>query len=496
MMCIRNSNIREFNYQYKTIYSMKKIFTLSCILATALSANAQSAFKVSPDFLDAGDGTGSELLLLGEKLSTNNRYVSGQDQNSQVPFVWNVETDEIKALVITDDVRYPIDWDEDGNETDWETMTMTRSGSFRSVSPDGIAVGSVTDQETYISYPVMYNAVTGEHTYLFAEGGEAGGEGYGITDDSKTIVGFYFDESWNATACIWTNEGQNRAILPPPSEDETGFPIDYASARWITPDGRTVLGYVQDFYSGQWVAILWNLQEDGSYSVDASLARQLYQPRPYTEVEGPDGWPMVIYDEIEDPKPYTQIEPLCISDNGEWMMAVIADYVDEDNDQNFFNAGKSMRYNLKTGQCDIVEAGDETAMIELFGIANDGTAVGRYTGPFDMETWSQAVDAVVWPVGAESFVKLADYFAEDPYVEGWASSALSSISANGKTAMGYASDEFGLQTSFVVDLPDLSEGVNRVNAATSAEVIYDLQGRRVENAAKGLYIVNGTKVIR
>lgn len=475
---------------------MKKIFTLSSVLAAAFSASAQDAFKVGPDYLNSEDGQGQELSLLGEKLSTNKLYVSGQEQNELVPFVWNTETGDVKTLVVIDDVKMPINWDEEGNETEWTTEQMTRSGSFRSVSPDGIAVGALTDQQNYISFPVMMDATTGKHTYLYRGDADAGGEGYGITDDGKTIVGFYFDASWITTPCLWTNEGQTRTDLPMPSKEEVGFPIDYASARWITPDGSRVLGYVQDFYSGAWVSVVWNRQTDGSYTPDCTMAKNLYQTRPYTEVDGPDGWPLMVYDEIVDPKPYTQLEPLCMSDNGEWVVCVVADYVDEDNDQNPLMAAKNIRYNLTTGQYDVIEAGGETSKIEIFGIANDGTAAGRLTGEVDWDTFSQPIDAVVWPAGSTSLVNLQEVFSGDPYADGWTASALSTISADGKTAMGYASDEMGFQTTFVVEIPASLAGIHSATVSDKEGVAYDLSGRRANTNAAGFRIINGKKTVK
>lgn len=474
---------------------MNKTFTLICILAMALTANAQNAFNVAPDYLEGEDGQGTVLSLLGENLSTNKLYVSGQEQDQLVPFVWNVSNGDIKLLIITDDVKIPTEWDEEGNEIDWITEQMTRSGSFRAVSPSGIAVGSVVDQAEYISYPVMLDATTGKHTYLYHEEGDAGGEGYGITDDSKTIVGFYFDASWITTPCLWTNGGQTRTSLPLPTEEEVGFPIDYASARWITPDAKIVLGYVQDYYSGEWVSVMWVRQSDGSYTVDASMAKKLYQPRPYTEVEGPEGWPVAVYDEITNPKPFIQLEPLCISDNGEWIMAVAADYESEENGQDFFMASKNVRYNVKTGQYDVIEAGGEGAKIEFFGIANDGTAVGRYTGAIDWESMSQPIDAILWPTNSTAYLKLADLFKDNAYIEAWTASALSSISADGKTAMGYASDDTGLQTTFVVDIPALPEGIRSLETSALKGVAYDLQGR-LNGTSAGIRIINGKKVIK
>lgn len=475
---------------------MNKFYTFAFLASAAMAMNAQEAFKVGPDYLDGEDGQGMELMLLGEKLSTNKLYVSGQEQNSLVPFVWNTETGDAKVLVEVDKVRMPIEWDDDFNEVAWEDQEIIRSGSFRSVSPDGIAVGALTEQVNYESFPVMFDAKTGKHTYLYREDGEAGGEGYAITDDSKTILGFYFDASWITTPCIWTNEGQTRTDLPVPSTEEAGFPIDYASARWITPDGATVLGYVQDFYSGAWVSVMWHRQADGSYVADGSLAKALFQPRSYTEVEGEDGWPIFVYDEIVNPKPYTQLEPLCMSDNGEWVVCVVADYVDEDNDQNPLMAAKNIRYNVKTGQYDVIEAGGETSKIEIFGIANDGTAAGRYTGEFDWENWSQPIDAVVWPAGAQNFVKLQEVFEGDAYADGWTASALSTISADGKTVMGYASDEMGFQTTFVCELPASLAGIHSVEAPAVEGVAYDLAGRRTSSNAAGFRIVGGKKMVK
>ena len=45
-------------------------------------------------------------------------------------------------------------------------------------------------------------------------------------------------------------------------------------------------------------------------------------------------------------------------------------------------------------------------------------------------------------------------------------------------------------------MPGISDGISHVGSkkeATSSDVIYDLQGRRVQNVKKGLYIVNGKK---
>ena len=46
---------------------------------------------------------------------------------------------------------------------------------------------------------------------------------------------------------------------------------------------------------------------------------------------------------------------------------------------------------------------------------------------------------------------------------------------------------------FVLDFPT---GINTLPAADGTSQAYDLQGRRVNKASKGLYIINGKKVIK
>ncbi len=49
---------------------------------------------------------------------------------------------------------------------------------------------------------------------------------------------------------------------------------------------------------------------------------------------------------------------------------------------------------------------------------------------------------------------------------------------------------------FVFDFDDVTTGINSVNtAASNGQAIYDMQGRRVSNATKGVYIIGGKKVL-
>ena len=48
----------------------------------------------------------------------------------------------------------------------------------------------------------------------------------------------------------------------------------------------------------------------------------------------------------------------------------------------------------------------------------------------------------------------------------------------------------------IVDAQTFADGITEVKTAENSNVIYDLQGRIVNNPTKGLYIVNGKKVIK
>lgn len=54
----------------------------------------------------------------------------------------------------------------------------------------------------------------------------------------------------------------------------------------------------------------------------------------------------------------------------------------------------------------------------------------------------------------------------------------------------------GLTMSFSKSEADAVLGINGVNNAVKSDVVYDLQGRRVAKAEKGIYVVNGQKVIK
>lgn len=421
---------------------MKKNILL--LVATLFSASlfAQSPFVVSPTEVD-----GSEVMLMGEAMSQNTAYVAGADQSLQVPIIWNTQTGEVMMIAENDSIY--VDWED---EPYW--MPVIKTGAFHAVNNAGIAVGSLTAAD-YVSHPIMARADgQGQYAFLHENEGNAGCEAYGITDDGSTIVGFYFDENWVTRPCIWTNQGATLTDLPTPTEAEMGFPIDYASARWVSADGSLILGYAQDANTGGWVAMTWKLQ-GGQYVVQP-IANDYYQTRYY------EGDSLV----VPGQNPYYEFQPEAISADGQWVSLGVVEAYDM-NDFSYFPPTKAARLNLATGLLEVLEVDADYQIIEMFGIADDGTCVGRYTGALDPVTWMQEVAAVYWKAGSSDMQKLSDLFPNDDYVAGMAASDFGSITADGAYAMGCSYNAEAVQTAFYVRLAEPQVGIAQPDVRVS-----------------------------
>lgn len=486
---------------------MKKFYALASLFCAAMAMNAQTAFNVSPDYYNFNDAEGTEIYFLGERMSANGTYVVGMDQMNMSPYAWNTKTGAA-SLVIINDKGLEYEWNEDYSEIIGSTeVEVPRSGSFHAVSDNGLAVGGTTNQVNFATYPCVYDIETGKLQELVCDEGidwegnpmVLGAEAYGISADGSVIAGFRFlEDGWNVAGCVWTDGGKTRADLPAPAAEELGVAIDYVSARGISADGNVIWGYIQDTNTGAWVACHWTKNAEGAYE-GHSWASKYYQ----TTILDEETWEPI---PVENPNPWHSFEPVGMSENGEWMTLILTKEValgPWDQACNY-----SARLNLKSGALEVLSMGQDAdgndiSGPELFGISNDGTCVGRLTGEkyeyvedFGEEIPMETVDAVIWPAGSQECLSLQKLVGEDAYAEGWTASALSYISGDGKTLMGYASDEMGGQTTFTVATPELS-GIQAVTVQQDDETIsYDLAGRRVQAPVKGLYIVGGKKVIK
>lgn len=107
----------------------------------------------------------------------------------------------------------------------------------------------------------------------------------------------------------------------------------------------------------------------------------------------------------------------------------------------------------------------------------------------DSEEWSNLT--VNYPTGSdwnfiaanEKGISLADYQGKTIQI------------AFVYTSSASAAATWEIKNFLVSGTVDSTVGINAATTTTTANKVYDLQGRRVNNAAKGLYIVNGKKVL-
>lgn len=446
---------------------MKKLFTLLLCAGMGLATQAQNNFTVSPTNYGA-----DEIGFVAEGMSDDLKWVAGSDQLGNYPAVWNTETNTMSLLIEQDSVWIdPMVWGEVG-EPYWDYKNY--EGVFHAITANGVAVGSMTDAN-YISHPVCYDANNGTYFRLFETAQDAGSEAYGITADGSTIVGYHFDESWTTYACVWTNNGQTRTDLPWPTNMR--FEIDYASARWISADGAMILGYVQDFNTGDWVAVAW--RRNGNSYEPVPFGDNFYQTREFD-----DNGELI---EVDCPNPYYKFEPCALSANGVWASVFLVESYDVND---WFNtpAATCARYNFTTQQLEVFANDSDEDGPELFGIANDGTAVGR----------RNQEDAVIWNVNSNEIVRVAEQYAGDAYVDAWMMSALCFVTGDGCYTLGYSMDEYGNESSFILRLRD-HVGIENVEAepvAPRVKGIYDMMGRKLDKVnGRGVYIIDGKKVL-
>lgn len=404
---------------------MKKVLISLMFAFFATSLFAQH-FTVAPTTFE---GRGTELL--GEAMTQDRHYVVGTDQALQVPMIWNTQTNELIEIMQVDSVF--------SEEEGWSYVPMT--GTFHGVNNSGIAVGSITTAD-YVSHPIMARCDgNGEYTILATNEGEAGCEAYGISDDG-VIVGFYFSEDWTTYGCIWTENGTVRTDLPRPTADQVNFPVEYVSARHISDNGNTILGYAQDDNTGAWVALAW-VRQNGEYVVRV-LSNEYFQTY-YYDQEG---------NLVQNGNnPFYEFSPAAVSANGEWLALTVIDSYDL-SDWDADATARAARLNLVTNQFEVLRLDFEHEANEVFGIADNGTCVGRLSGYFNPMTGDQPVDGMVWFANSDTCYYVASLYPEEEYAANMIASSLSSITADGSYVMGYASSNSGEWTAFVMEMPE------------------------------------------
>ena len=116
---------------------------------------------------------------------------------------------------------------------------------------------------------------------------------------------------------------------------------------------------------------------------------------------------------------------------------------------------------------------------------NDASTQGVYIREGETGEW-QAIDLKQWPAGKDWHYVEADKYDLKAYTGKKVQFGFKYTS----TTEGAATWE--IKNFKVVESPD---AVNRVNARSGRTVIFDLSGRRVEKAERGVYIINGVKTV-
>lgn len=448
---------------------MKKKLTLLLAMGLSLAMNAQSVLSVSPSDLD-----GEEISFVGEAMSHNHLYAVGTNMEGMTPMFWNTQTGSMYQISFLDSAM---------SEGEWCTQPIT--GVLHGVNNNGIAVGSIT-YANFVSKPIITfitsAAKDGTFTLLAYDEADAGAEAYGITDDGSTILGFHFDAAWITHACIWTNNGQTRTDLALPTEEQLGFPFDYVSARKISADGNTILGYAQDANTGEWVAIAWRKAGDTYHPVVFST--NYFQPMNWEDPTTP-----------ENPLPYVRFEPVSLSQDGNWASLKVIEYYDP-NDWSITPVEKGARYNFTTGELQVYAGAESYEAMDLFGIANDGTCVGRMAAGRGDET------AILWRANESSLTEISTLYADDANLTGAMITSGTAISGDASHILVCALNANYMNFSFVASLTNggTTEGISDVTPNTVEprfKGTYDIMGRKVNNITRhGIYFIDGKKVVR
>ena len=399
-----------------------------------------------------------EMQLMGENMSPNAKYVVGMNFATYAPAAWNVETNEY--------IEFP-EYEE---------------GAFHAATSNGIFVGDDGNGEGYaikadasgnVTPLYRFEGETIETEWGPMSTGDAGSSAYAISEDGKTIAGYYFDSAYNTTPCIWT-ESNTRIDLPLPTMEEAGFEINGGQVRWMSSDAKILVGFLIDNMA-TWPACIWRQNSTGGYDYDIIC-------KDYWE----EGYQLG--------KPYMFFQPTGISANGEWVALTIQNEFD---DWDFSVPAPPMqaaRLNLTNGNLEVLNADEELVPA---GIANDGKTL-VYSGSNDM----MGRAGYVWEAGTKnSIVSIDEILSTIPELEELSSNTPCSLSADGKYIQGFGLSGIGFGAnhfSYVVDY-DKAVGINTAkveNKPSASDRIFNINGQQVRNMnGRGIYIIRGKKVL-
>ena len=407
-----------------------------------------------------------ECQMVGESASPNMNWVAGFNYVTYAPIVWNTVTNEV------------IDYAE------------YEEGTFHAINNSGLAVGddgnadgfalAIKADGTKIDLFVNEGEIVTIHDEVFGDyeisTGDAGSAAWAVSEDGKTIAGYYFLSDYTTIPCIW-NENGDRVDLPLPTSEEAGFEVNGGEVRWMTPDATVLAGMLIDNYA-TWPACIWRKNAQGGYDY---------------EIVCKDFWE----EGFQQGKPYMVFTPAGLSQNGEWLTLQTQEEFDDWDFSIPQPAMNAARLNLNTMALEIIIA-DNGANLSASGIANDGTMLAM-AGDGGMIGRSGYICAA----GSTTATSIDEFITAIDDIEGLLSNSPCTLSADGKTIQGFAMDdtEDANFFTYIIKLDDTT-GINKVDAdnqtiATTDGRIYNIYGQQVTDMnGHGLFIIGGKKVLK
>lgn len=404
--------------------------------------------------------------FLGEAMSPNCKFVAGTNYAGVVPAIWDVEEDAI--------ISYP----------------KFEEGAFHGINNSGFVVGddgvgegfaiAIRPNHTELKLyrfegetMEVHDEFMGDYT---VSTGDAGSAAYAVSEDGKTIAGFYFKSDYSTYPCIW-NENGERTDLPVPSMEEAGFLVNGAEARWMTPDAKVIAGFLIDDFS-TWPAAIWRLQADGSYKCEV-VCKDFFET------------------DYQMGKPYMVFTPGSLSENGEWLSVSLQPEFDGFDFNTPLPALQAGRLNLNTGKLEVCESIEGMSVIPT-GIANNGAMTG-YSYPSDQEPSLAGRSPLFFPANSTKSAELYCAIGTLEALQNVMSNAPFCISADGLKVQGFAISNDTDVFSYIAEVIDPTgiETLPSANAAAVKGAIYNLAGQQVRDAnAHGLYIIDGKKIMK
>jgi len=373
---------------------MKKLFVVALAAVCLVACNKPGGGE-EPEVYDNSEVaslatlTLSEDGLMAEAMSANHKYVVGTTPE-YVPFVWNVETNTLSSFQV--------------------------NGGLHGVNNAGVAVGATNEENSQAI--IVKN---GELSYLQAPETAFGSSAWAVSEDGEVAVGYYFDANYKTQPCYWDATG-NYHNLPVPTENEVGFEVDGAAARWMSADGSVVLGYLVDNF-GTWPLTLWRRQ-GGEYVCDPIC-------KDYFEDDYQKGKPYMVFG--------SNGNAMAISANGKWIAFSVQAEYDPFNWDVEPDPAKGARMNLDTKKMELVED-----VFIMSAISNNGTVLAYDEGtPTDR-------NGFIWLPGETQAKNLATYYQNVSGMQGLFSCSPMSIAPDNSAIGGYLFNDTDNFHSFVL----------------------------------------------